>query len=246
MIVYFSATDNSEYESKNLAKLTQDKAVSMLKIKDKLTLNNGENLGIVFPVYYWGLPSVVEEFFNNIKIENAENSYIYAVASCGETVGQADFFLDEILNKKGLKLSASFRIVAVDNYTITYSINKQALNRILSKEQEQIEEIAKLIENKAQVKIDKGRKSVFMSRKAKYFYNKDRKTKKFKILDSCVCCGLCTKDCPTGAIKMINGKPAFVKDSCALCLRCLHRCPTFSIQYGKKTIKNGQYVHPEN
>lgn len=47
-----------------------------------------------------------------------------------------------------------------------------------------------------------------------------------------------------GAIEMRDNRPIWIKEQCLQCLGCLHRCPVFAIQYGKKTIKHGQFVHP--
>ena len=41
-----------------------------------------------------------------------------------------------------------------------------------------------------------------------------------------------------------GGRPVWVKEQCVMCLCCLHHCPKFSIQYGNKTLRHGQYVHP--
>ena len=62
--------------------------------------------------------------------------------------------------------------------------------------------------------------------------------------ESCVGCGLCAKNCPVSAIELRAGRPVWTKKQCVMCLSCLHRCPKFAIQYGGKTAKHGQYVHP--
>ena len=43
---------------------------------------------------------------------------------------------------------------------------------------------------------------------------------------------------------MRDNRPIWIKEQCLQCLGCLHRCLVFAIQYGKKTIKHGQFVHP--
>ena len=46
------------------------------------------------------------------------------------------------------------------------------------------------------------------------------------------------------AIEIRDKKPVWVKQKCTACLGCLHRCPKFAIQYGKNTVKHGQYTNP--
>jgi ferredoxin len=45
----------------------------------------------------------------------------------------------------------------------------------------------------------------------------------------CTSCGLCEKQCPVGAIKMVNKKPYWTFD-CESCMRCLNICPEKCIQ----------------
>ena len=58
------------------------------------------------------------------------------------------------------------------------------------------------------------------------------------LLDASLCigCGVCSRDCPGGAIEMVefyNGKkrPQFRLDKCIFCYQCAESCP-------KKAIKN--------
>ena len=62
--------------------------------------------------------------------------------------------------------------------------------------------------------------------------------------DACIGCGQCSKICPTGNIKMINGRPAF-GDSCTTCLGCVHWCPKHAIQMGSvNKMGSKRYVNP--
>lgn len=52
--------------------------------------------------------------------------------------------------------------------------------------------------------------------------------------DSCIGCGLCSRDCPSGAIEMIDvsGKrrPVFHLDLCIFCYQCAESCPRGAIK----------------
>ncbi len=241
MIIYFSATGNNEYIAKVIASKTNDLAVSITEVKE-INLKKDESLGIITPTYFWGLPSIVEDFLCNVLINTNGDNYIYCVATYGTTSGQVDYFIKKHLKMKNIKLNASYSIKTVDNWTVEFSVNdKEYITKTLLKEEEQIVEILNKIENKSCEFISNDKKSVFMCKMARIFYDKARKTSHLNVNDRCINCGLCEKDCPTKAIKIFDGKPLWVKERCTMCFRCLHRCPKFAINYDNKTQKNGQY-----
>ncbi len=246
MILYFSATGNNEYIAGKIAEATGDRAVSMTTIPEPITLTDGEALGFVLPTYFWGLPSYVEEFLGQITIHNAQNAYIYLVATYGSTAGQIDGDLKRLLKKQGLTLSASFGIKTVDNWTVWYSVKGADISAVLQSEAEQTDGVIAAIKAKQRVFIQKHKKSRMMCVGARMMYKSYRKTSHFEVEDGCIHCGLCERDCPVGAIKLTDGIPTWVAERCTLCLRCLHRCPAFAIQYAGKTKENGQYIHPQD
>ena len=75
-----------------------------------------------------------------------------------------------------------------------------------------------------------------------WFYGKTTDySKKLKISDSCVGCGLCQKNCPMGNIRITNGK-AVAGDRCAMCYRCISHCPEQSITLlGKQVCEQCRY-----
>jgi len=107
-------------------------------------------------------------------------------------------------------------------------------------------EIIENINNKEKIfDLHTGKMCGLKSNVVWYFFNKfGRGTKAFKVEDSCISCGLCEGICPTGCIKLIEGKPVWGKD-CLACLACLNYCPEKSIQYGNGTKDKGRYFFKE-
>ncbi len=72
------------------------------------------------------------------------------------------------------------------------------------------------------------------------FKNSD---KRFWIDSGCIGCGICTKVCPAGNIKLEGGRPVWLHN-CQMCTACINLCPKGAIQSGKDTVKRGRYRNP--
>ena len=245
MIIYFSATGNSKYVAINVAEATGDIAKSITDITKMISLQPNETLGIVIPTYFYWIPSIVKEFLEKIEIECDENTYIYCIATCGGTSGQASQTVGRLLKKKGKKVCAYFDIVMPDNWTPMFNANnKKKIVGVLEKEKSQIENIVGHIKRKNNGKFTKHTLPYVLAKFISLFYEPSRKTSHLHVEKQCNGCGKCMNDCPVKAIEMKGDKPIWVKDKCTMCLGCLHNCPNFAIQYGKNTKKHGQYIHP--
>ena len=247
MILYFSATGNSEYVSKRIAEATADIAVSITEHykKQNFSFNDKCNvLGIVCPTYSCGLPVIATEFLQKLDLSHKPD-YIFFIATYGTTPGQTGKFADNILAPKGLPLSATFSVKMPDTWTPIFDLSdKERVQQINNNAEPEIDYIISQIKNFAD--------GDFMKNKLPYpiakighsiEYDSMRKTKHFSVEDTCVGCGLCARNCPVAAIQIKDRKPDWIKEQCVMCLSCLHHCPKFAIQYGKKTKKHGQYTH---
>ncbi len=251
MIFYFSATGNSKYVALKIASETKEEPIAIANcIKNQeftFEVRNKEKIGFVTPTYFWGLPSIVCDFLDKLelRVSDSYHPYIYHVATFGTTTGQVGRMVNEFLKKKGLPLNSRFSVQMPDTWTPIFDLtDKEKIAKINHEAEQQIAEAAEKI--KRNLTGDFSRRKVPMTAVRLFYpqYEKQRETKYFTVDDSCIGCGLCAKKCPVVAIEMQAGKPSWVKAKCTLCLGCLHRCPKFSIQYGKKTRKHGQYVNP--
>lgn len=237
MIYYFSATGNSRYAAEKLAAKTGDTAVDIVDIiKNGKTIEISEVTGIVFPVYFWGLPEIIKRFA--VQIKNSLGSYVYCVITCGANTGNADKMLSKLL---GRELDYSYSLRMPDNYVILYDpCTKEKAKEFLRHSDKELDGICGDV-NRREVKragsTQGGIKSFFISK----LYDPFRATKKFFADSKCTSCGLCAARCPDDAIVIKNGKPEWVKAKCQHCTACINRCPVQAIQFGKKTAERGRY-----
>lgn len=248
MIIYFSATGNCKYVAQSMANKNET-VISIseaINNKTEIDLSKEQALGIISPVYDWGLPIIVHDFLEKVKFSFNEKPYTYLIITYGTTTGQCGFYVNKLLKDKGLPLNGRFSIQFPDTWTPIFNLSdSEAVKRRLENAENELHVVKKHVEAKDEGDFMNRKAPKLSSDTAQFFYkNVVRKTSHFSVEDSCIGCGFCEKNCPVSAIKIKDGKPQWVADKCVMCLGCLHRCPKFSIQYGKKTKKHGQYTNP--
>lgn len=252
MIFYFTGTGNSLYAAKTisdeLGEPLIDITVAMKKKSFSYTLSGDEKIGFVFPVYFYGVPSIVADFIAELKIEQIQEGglkpYVFGVVTCGGSMGGTPKMLEELLEKQSLPLSAAFELKMASNYIMMYQPtapeNQKKILILVDKELADI--IATISKNK---KDDESmRKKAFVTKVAYPLYVHGRKTRLFYADEKCNGCGKCARVCPVSAIQMEANKPVWTKKQCTHCTACINRCPQEAIQYGKKTLKWRRFENP--
>ena len=243
MIIYFSGTGNSLYVAKKLLS-ESERLVSIadcMKQNDfSIELEKDENLGFVFPVYFYTVPSIVREFIEKAEIGNA--GYVYSVITCGGGTGQASSVLKKLLAEKGIVLSYFKEILMPDNSMLFYQIpGTEKAGDTISRADTIIETVGSDIKAEKTTSIGNG---TAISDLMNLGYKMCSVTKKFYAEDTCTGCGLCERNCPQQVIKLENNKPVWTKENCCKCSSCINRCPVKAIQYGKGTKHRNRYVNP--
>lgn len=246
MIYYFSGTGNSLIVCKLLAEELQDEYSSITSLKRC----KDANVGIVFPVYAWGVPKIVENFIINIlpTVLEQKDCYFYIVMTCGDDVGFTDKLVSKAMNKIGIRLDSAFSVqmpntyISLPGFDVDSEILTQKKVQIMKKN---ICSIAKSIINREEViNVTRGGMAWVKSYLIrplfhKYFMN----DKRFWVEKTCVHCGKCASYCPVYNIEMKRYGATFLpswKGNCVGCLGCYHICQQHAIQYGYFTKNKGQ------
>ena len=243
MIFYFTGTGNSLYAAQKLADGGEEIVSIVEALRSKTfhyTLKEGEKLGFVFPVYFYTVSDPVLELVRHLTVENA--SFVYAVIPCGASIGAAGGFLKSELKKRGLELQRLDALVVPDGALIFYDIDApEKMEQQLAAATKELASIKQAVDRREGNRITG---SPVLGKVGLAAYHACMSTKAFYADEKCIGCGKCASICPSGAIEMVGGRPAWTKSKCLKCCGCINRCPVSAIQYGKKTATRGRYVNP--
>ncbi len=248
-IYYFTGTGNSLHAAKTIADALGDaRVINIARQKGREVIEDkSDTIGIVFPVYYYKLPKIVHEFMKKLRLD--PHAYVFAVATCGGSVGNSLSEMDGLLGKNGGHLSAGFELLMPDNAYIGMDLVTPLDERagILQASEERLRSIIGVVKTRQNVPFIPGSGILSVitgsmgSGFAMHIY---RLPKRFKATEKCNGCGICEKICPVGNITR-NGKKVIWSNKCIQCLACFHWCPQTAIEIGGKSAKVPRYHHPK-
>jgi len=244
MIFYFSGTGNSLYVARRIAERSRDNCQDLSQaVREgayEYALRAKEPLGLVLPVYYWGIPAQAELFLSRLKLTGAQQPYTFVVFTCGGAPCNAVSFI-----KKHLSVNYWNWVTMPDNMVIKYDVKHRDEQRAcLTGADLKLKDIMKAIARREESKKGADLFGQLATRVFYPKYDKQRVTAPFHTDSRCTGCGQCAAICPEGIIELNDGLPRWTANKCSLCLACLNRCPEAAIQYGKSTAKHGRYFHP--
>lgn len=231
VIALYTGTGNTLY----IASLFKDKEIhfidKLLDGSDKLP-EKIDRLGIMFPVYFAGIPKPVAEFVDKIlkTRDNSDIGYVFALTTNGGSPYSHLFSFDKLLQNINLNLSYAATIKMPDCYL-----------KITKKQVSEMESLAFVtkVKRKIDKAIDDIEKEVIKLTKALPFSrlvgafargcNKKLRSNNLTLDRSkCTKCNICYHICPIDNIR--KDKIEF-KGKCLNCYACYHRCPEKAYSY---------------
>jgi ferredoxin len=248
IIYYFTGTGNSLAVAQKIAAALGDcELVSVASQKETPgdIAPAADRVGIVCPVYFSGLPLMVEKFADRLDLSRTR--YAFGVVTFGGS-GSAQTLrqLDTLLRKHGRGLDAGYSVKMPGNYIFLYGspAGKKQVD-LLAAADSQIAEMLPAIEHCEHRDLHGSVVGWLLHAVAypwfvSHAHSEDRK---FSVSDACTSCGTCTQVCPAGNIALVQGRPVW-QHRCEVCCACIHLCPAQAIQAGNKTPGRQRYRNP--
>lgn len=246
MILYFSATGNTEYIAKEIAKQINDECINLLdrvKSNDHTILHSDKPFIICAPVYVCEMPRFMSKYLKEQDFSGNKN--VYFIFTSGGYCGISRQLAKHIFRKKKMNYCghAEFKMprnyVANDSYPM---LEREEIEKRILDSHAMVGSVAETIKNGGKLKA----RHIFLFETiitvpfnpvwCKY----KLLAKDFYSTDKCVGCGKCAKLCPLNNISIENKKPVW-HDNCTHCMACIGNCPTDAIEYGDITKDKEQY-----
>ena len=238
MVLFFSATGNTEFVARRCADLLGDECVDLLpriKAGDFSEIHSEKPFIICTPIYVCEIPRFLRRFLKKISLTGNRNAYF--IFTSGGYSGIAEAQAGPLCHRMKLRYMGGSNIVMPQNYIATKLYEMPSEDQIRETLESAVEKIPHTVET-----IRTGGKlkhrHIFLIEflaiiPVAPFWSKFVMTaKRFYAKDSCVGCGKCSSVCPLNNISISNGKPVWGK-SCTHCMACIENCPKDSIEYGK-------------
>ena len=246
MVLYFSATGNTEFIAKELAKRLDDDCVNLLdrvKRQDHTVLRSETPFIICAPVYVCEMPRFLSQYLKEQDFSGSRD--VYFIFTSGGYCGISGVLAKSIFRKKRMNYLGHAEFKMPRNYGASDSYAMLSLEET----EERILGAYRMLDGVA-ADIRAGRKLV--SRHVFLFesvitipFNPvwcklKLRAKDFYATDACVGCGKCVKLCPLNNITLKDQKPVW-GDSCTHCMACIGNCPKEAIEYGTVSQSKEKY-----
>ncbi len=245
-IYYFSGTGNSLNVAQNLSKkFEHSEIISIPHVINKTNNITGEIIGIVCPIYFHNMPSIIRDFVKKIK----EVKYLFIVYAGAGDLGLCVKRTKKFFIAQNINLSSLFSIPMPDNSTLHVK-SEEKQKEMFNNVEKKTDDIVKIVNGKREY-FDRNTSSLYETFidpgiMAKFVYRDINKLDKDFITDEkCIGCSTCREVCPVDNITMKDNKPVWkLNNRCQACLACYNWCQNGSIKHVSVNPKIERYHNP--
>ena len=239
-ILYFTSTGNCLQVAKNVGGTLL--SIPQM-IKEERYHFEDDVIGLIFPIYGFGLPKIVNRFLEKVSWKA---DYSFAIGTYGNKPGAAMVNLEKLVHNRGIKFDYMNQLLMVDNFLPVFDIAKQIQKLPEKKTEENLQKIVADIHARKtgapKTSLMWRGVTVAVQILEGLYMNGEIAQKNFTINEKCTNCGICAKVCPTGNVS-VTDKVIF-SNACEACLGCVHHCPRNAIHM-KRERSSERFRNPE-
>jgi ferredoxin len=239
-IIYFSPTGTTETVVKSIGKGLEDKykefnITNPINREKPLAFNQEDIVVVGVPVYSGRVPDLLLDYFKKIKGHNSKA--VLTVVYGNRDYDDALLELKDIFEKNGFISMGGAAFIGEHSYT-----NEVAKKRPNDNDIKTALDFGKKIKNKI-INNEIGPLEV----KGDYPYREKKSSQPItpETYDTCIRCGICAENCPTGAIDF-SDYISINKSKCIKCCSCIKRCPVEAKHFNDERIENMKEYLIEN
>jgi len=241
MILYFSATGNTRFIARELARRLEDEALDLtvrIREGDHSPISSQKPFVICSPVYVAEPPRFLLSFLRDTPLRGSRD--VYFVFTSGGYSGISAFLCRRLAQSKGLRYCGSADFKMPRNYLISTAYPPLETPEIESR----IRSACQKLPETAEALRAGGQLSsrhiwlweILVTLPFVPVWARFRQgTGDFSVTAACISCGKCERGCPLKVIRMRDGKPVWDAPRCAHCMSCIQNCPAGAIEYGRRT-----------
>ncbi len=233
LIYYFSGCGNSKWVANCACEKFKEKGLDseILNIEDVNQIQEADLTGFVAPIYGFGLPKTVLDFFKKFKPPKNQQVFVLTTPAGHEGVGLIQAKV--ILEGKNCNILDGRSIYMPDSWLLCCDKpEEEKFNEITAKARESIE---KSVENILGGKKYFSYPNIFafilfgFIYVLFYYLGRHFSGKLFALNKKCNSCGFCRDNCPVKSITWRENKP-YWGWNCIQCFRCINKCPKDAIE----------------
>ena len=232
-LVYFSGTGNTGYLAGLLAEKFTRRGilVRLTRLEDAaegFSPPFGAILGLAYPIHALNAPSPVFDFIADLSDGDGRRAFIVKSPADPLLNGGSAHLVIAALRSRGWTVCHESMVVMPANVFVRYPDG--LIRRLLAAATKRADTIAAEIAAGTTRLPSPGPLARFLTRHLSRLETKGGKYfgRDLRASPACDLCGLCLRNCPSGNIRVSEGRIVF-GDRCIICMRCIYICPRGAI-----------------
>ena len=253
MVLFFSATGNTEFIARRIALELGDECLNLLdrvKRGDFSAIHSDKPFIICAPVYVCEMPRFLAKYLKTVPLTGSRE--VYFVFTSGGYAGISGILAKALVRKKKMHYRghAEFKMprnyMANDHYPMLPY--EQIKERILDSCRQLESVVAEIRAGRDLTSRHVWLFETIITVPFNPVWSKlQYKTRDFYTTEDCMGCGRCEHLCPLNNISIREGKPVW-GTACTHCMACIGNCPAEAIEYGtisqtKEKYRFSKYAH---